>query len=50
MENYIKELKSGFGMEQMPSGDFKANAWWFALGVIVYNTSILQKLSLLPEG
>jgi hypothetical protein len=50
MENYIKELKSGFGMEQMPSGDFKANALWFALGVMVYNTSIWQKLSLLPEG
>ena len=50
MENYIKELKSGFGMEQMPSGDFNANALWFALGVMVYNTSIWQKLSLLPEG
>ena len=25
-ENFIKELKSGFGMEQMPSGIFSANA------------------------
>ena len=49
MENYIKELKGGFGMEQMPSGEFKANALWFALGVLVYNTSILQKLYLMPQ-
>jgi hypothetical protein len=48
VENYIKELKGGFGMEQMPSGEFQANAFWFALGVLVYNTSILQKLYLLP--
>jgi len=27
MDNYIKELKVGFGMEQMPSGDFLANAF-----------------------
>ena len=32
MENYIKELKSGLGIEQMPSGDFKANVLWFAPG------------------
>jgi len=49
VENYIKELKGGFGMQQMPSGDFKANALWFALGVLVYNTSILQKLYLMPK-
>lgn len=48
MENYIKELKGGFAMEQMPSGEFKANALWFALGVLVYNSCILQKLYLLP--
>lgn len=49
MENYIKELKGGFGMEQMPSSDFFANAVYFALGVLVYNTTIAQKLFILPE-
>lgn len=49
VENYIKELKGGFAMEQMPSGDFKANAFWFALGALVYNTSILQKHYLMPK-
>jgi len=48
MENYIKELKGRFGMEQMPCGDFFANALYFALGVLVYNTIVAQKLFLLP--
>ena len=50
MENVIKELKGGFGMESLPSGDFGANAFWFALGVLTYNTFVLQKELLLPEG
>jgi len=50
VENYIKELKGGFGMESLPSGDFGANAFWFALGVLTYNTFVLQKEHLLPEG
>ncbi len=49
MENIIKELKLGIGMESLPSGDFGANAFWFALGVLVYNTFILQRELLLPE-
>lgn len=49
IENYIKELKGGFGMEQMPSGEFLANAVYFALGVLVYNTTAAQKLFLLPK-
>jgi hypothetical protein len=48
-ENIIKELKGGFGMEGLPSGDFGANAFWFALGVLTYNTFVLQKEHLLPE-
>lgn len=48
VENVIKELKGGFGMEGMPSGDFGANAMWFALGVLAYNTFVLQKEHLLP--
>jgi len=48
-ENIIKELKCGFGMESLPSGDFGANAFWFALGVLAYNMFILQKELLLPK-
>ena len=49
MENVIKELKCGMGMESLPCGDFGANAFWFALGVLTYNTFVLQKELLLPE-
>ncbi|MGQ9569653.1 MAG: transposase [Thermodesulfovibrionales bacterium] len=49
MENIIKELKGGIGMENLPSGDFGANSFWFSIGVMVYNTFILQKTFLLPE-
>lgn len=49
MENVIKELKGGIGMESLPCGDFGANAFWFALGVLTYNTFVLQKELLLPE-
>ncbi len=36
-------------MESLPSGDFGANSFWFSLGVLVYNTIVLQKELLLPE-
>lgn len=49
MENIIKELKGGIGMESLPSGDFGANSFWFALGVLVYNTFIFQRNLILPE-
>lgn len=49
-ENFIKELKIGFGMEQMTSGDFSANALWFAIGVLAYNLTQAQKLLFLDEG
>ncbi len=44
VENLIKELKIGFGMEQMTSGDFAANALWFSIGVLAYNLTQAQKL------
>jgi hypothetical protein len=50
MENIIKELKIGIGMESLPSGDFGANSFWFSIGVQVYNTVVLQKILLLPES
>jgi len=45
VENSIKELKLGFGMEQMTSGDFRANALWFSLGVLASN--LVQGMKLL---
>lgn len=36
-ENYHKELKIGFGQDQMPCGQTFANAVYFRLGVIAYN-------------
>jgi hypothetical protein len=45
VENSIKELKLGFGMEQMTSEDFRANALWFALGVLASN--LVQGMKLL---
>ena len=50
VENHNRELKIGFGMEQAPSDEFRANALWFALEVIVYNLAQAQKLLFLdPE-
>jgi len=50
VENSIKELKLGFGMEQMTSGEFRANALWFALGVLASNLAQAMKLLFLdPE-
>lgn len=39
-ENFHKELKIGFGMQQMPCGEGWANAVYFRLGVIAYNLFI----------
>ncbi|MBW2040349.1 MAG: IS1380 family transposase [Deltaproteobacteria bacterium] len=50
IENHIKEIKAGFGMEWMPSGEFAANAVHFAIGVMTYNLFIAQKLLAMPEG
>lgn len=49
-ENNIKELKGGFGMSYMPSGDFAANGVYFAIGVLAYNLFIAQKLLTLPQS
>jgi hypothetical protein len=50
VENSIKELKLGFGMEQMTSGEFAANALWFELGVLAFNLAQAMKLLFLdPE-
>lgn len=50
MENYLKELKIGLGMEQMPSGEFEANAIYFSIGVLTYNLMVVQKYFVIKEG
>jgi len=47
VEDLIKELN--FGLEQMVSGDFLANALYFAIGVLAYNTTQAQKLLFMEE-
>jgi hypothetical protein len=49
-ENWHKELKVGFGMEQMPCGEFEANAMYFAIGVLAYNLAQRLKRRVLPES
>src|SRR5713226_8627695 len=39
-ENWHKELKLGYGMEQMPCGTQQANALFFAIGVLAYNLGV----------
>ena len=38
------------GMEQMPRGQFEANALYFAIGVLAYNLAQLLKHRVLPES
>jgi hypothetical protein len=49
IENHIKEIKSGFGMDRMPSGEFLANAVHFGIGIMTYNLFIGQRLFVMPE-
>ena len=48
VENFIKEIKDGFGMDWMPCGETYANAVFFRIGVIAYNLFIAMKLLALP--
>jgi hypothetical protein len=48
IESHIKEIKTGFSMEQMPSGDFSANALYFGIGIMTYNLFIAQKYFTMP--
>jgi len=36
-ENHIKELKHGFSLRVLPSGDFGVNAAYFRIGTLAYN-------------
>ena len=50
IENHIKEIKCGFGMDRLPSGDFHGNAVHFGIGIMTYNLFIAQKLLTMHEG
>jgi hypothetical protein len=49
IENHIQEIKNGFGMQGMPSGDYGANAVYFGIGILTYNLFLAQKLLTMPE-
>jgi len=49
IENWIKELKEGFGMDWMPCGEMHANAVYFRLGVLAYNLFVAMKALSLPR-
>jgi len=49
-ENLNKEVKSGFGLERMPCGTFKANALFFRIGILSYNLFVGFKRLCCPRG
>ena len=49
-ENFNKELKSGFGLDQMPCGQFGANAVFFRLGVLAYTLFLGFKRLACPDA
>lgn len=49
-ENYNKELKIGFGQDQMPCGQSYANAVYFRIGVIAYNLFLGFRRLACPEA
>jgi hypothetical protein len=49
IENHIKEIKTGFGMDRMPSGEFRANGVHFGIGIMTYNLFIAQRLLTMPD-
>jgi len=46
-ENYNKEVKSGIGLEYLPSGEYDANEVWYWIGLLAYNLVIAVKRLLL---
>ena len=50
IENHIKEIKSGFGMDRLPSGDFAANTVYFGIGIMSYNLFMASKFLIMPDG
>jgi hypothetical protein len=50
MENRIKEHKSGFGLEKLPTRKFHANWAYLLIGQIAYNLIAWMKRLILPES
>jgi hypothetical protein len=50
IENHIKQIKNGFGMDRMPCGEFLANSVHFGIGIMTYNLFIAQRLLVMPES
>lgn len=50
MENRIKEHKSGFGLEKLPTKKFHANWAYLLIGQIAYNLIAWMKKLVLPES
>lgn len=50
MENYIKEYKTGFGLEKMPTKKFAANWAWLLIGQLAFNLVAWFKRLCLPES
>ena len=49
MENLIRVLKWGIGMEAMPCQRFKANEMFFAIGVLTYNLWVMYQRQVLEN-
>ena len=49
VENTIRDLKYGVGLNHLPSGPFGANAAWYRLSLLAYNVLTVLKRHALPE-
>ncbi|MGH9767146.1 MAG: IS1380 family transposase [Blastocatellia bacterium] len=49
MENLIKEHKTGFGLEKMPTNNYHANWAWLLIGQLAFNIVAWFKRQALPE-
>lgn len=50
VENHIKEHKSGFDLEILPTGNFNANKAYFLIGQLAYNLICWLKSFFLPKN
>jgi|SRR5699024_7330857 len=50
MENYIKEAKNGFYLDQMTSHSFQANEVRMMLSFLAYNLTNWLRMLCFPEG
>src|SRR5262249_21586874 len=49
LENYIKEYKTGFGLEKLPTRKYFANWAWLLIGQLAFNLVAWFKRLALPE-